>query len=201
VPPTATRVVPPTATPVVPPTFTPVVPPTATRVAPPTATPLVQPSATPPCSRNPRKYVVQRGDTLYRIAHRFNTTVFGLQRLNRLWGIWIRPGQKLTIPGGCSPTVLPKPTNDVSERHKGDDQRNPAPTESHSGDDQSKTAQTDNQSGSQWSDTQHRIYYTVKAGDNLFRIGLRYSVSVAALQATNGLRSTYITVGQVLLIP
>jgi LysM repeat protein len=43
--------------------------------------------------------------------------------------------------------------------------------------------------------------YVVRAGDNLFRIGLRFGVSVAALRAANGLRSNAIRVGQVLVIP
>jgi len=43
--------------------------------------------------------------------------------------------------------------------------------------------------------------YVVRAGDNLFRIGLRFGVSVAALRTANGLHSNDIRVGQVLVIP
>lgn len=43
--------------------------------------------------------------------------------------------------------------------------------------------------------------YTVKQGDNLFRISLRFNTTVAAIQAANGLVSTKIYVGQVLRIP
>jgi LysM repeat protein len=217
-PPTATAIVPPTATPVVPPTATPVVPPTATSVVPPAATAMVPPPASPvapPCNGTSGTYVVQRGDNLYRIALRFGITVRELQRANNLWGSWIRAGQTLIIPGGCGPASAPKPTEGESEGHSGDDEHKPAPTESQSGDeqhkpdqtqsqlgdDQSKAAPTDDQAGSQWSDAQHRAHYTVKAGDNLFRIGLRYGVSVSALQAANGLSSIYISVGQVLVIP
>jgi len=43
--------------------------------------------------------------------------------------------------------------------------------------------------------------YTVQPGDNLFRIGLKFGVSVAAIQAANGLSSVFIYSGQVLCIP
>ena len=43
--------------------------------------------------------------------------------------------------------------------------------------------------------------YTVRGGDNLFRIGLRFGVTVNTLKAVNGLRGNTIYVGQVLFIP
>ncbi len=43
--------------------------------------------------------------------------------------------------------------------------------------------------------------YTVRPGDNLFRIALRFGTTVAAIQAANGLTSAIIRVGQVLKIP
>jgi len=42
--------------------------------------------------------------------------------------------------------------------------------------------------------------YTVRSGDNLFRIALRFGTSVAALQAVNGLAGIDIYPGQVLII-
>ena len=209
VPPTATRTVPPTATPIVPPTATSFVPPTATPVVPPvstsvrlpTATPAVPPSNPTPCSGKPGTYVVQRGDNLFRIAIRFDTTVLKLMQINRLWLPWIRAGQTLIIPGNCRPVPTPKPTDDDFRRHPGDGQHNEGQSGSHSGDDQSKkNPPTGDHSGSGSTDVGQKLY-TVRAGDNLFRIGLRYGVSVSALQAANGLHSTYITVGQVLRIP
>ncbi|MBI4770973.1 MAG: LysM peptidoglycan-binding domain-containing protein [Chloroflexi bacterium] len=43
--------------------------------------------------------------------------------------------------------------------------------------------------------------YTVQPGDNLFRISLRFGVTVAAIQAANGLTSWLIYAGQELIIP
>jgi len=194
VPPTA---VPPTAVPptAVPPTSMPptAVPPTAVppTAVPPTATPVVPPTG------NSGTYVVQRGDTLYRIAIRFGTTVRALQLANNLWTARIHVGQVLIIPGGTNPPPQPtaRPTDDEHESGSGDDQHHAAPTENHSGDDQPESHSAAPSGGAA------KTYYTVKAGDNLFRIGLRFGVSVAALQAANGLHSTNIAVGQVLTIP
>jgi CSLREA domain-containing protein len=96
-------------------------------------------------------YIVQRGDTLFRISLRFNTTVLALQQANGLTSTRIYAGQRLVIPGAA-----------------------PAPS--------GRT-------------------YLVQRGDTLFRIGLRYGVSVAALQTANGLRGTLIYAGQTLVIP
>jgi LysM repeat protein len=102
-------------------------------------------------------YIVQRGDTLFRISLRFNTTVLALQQANGLTSTRIYAGQRLVIPG-AAPAPLPVP----------------APS--------GRT-------------------YLVQRGDTLFRIGLRYGVTVTALQTANGLRGTLIYAGQTLVIP
>jgi LysM repeat protein len=130
--------------------------------------------------------VVQRGDNLYRISLRFGTTVSELQRLNGIWSWWIHVGQVLAVPGDCRPVPTPKPTKVQSTKQ--------------SGHGQPKATPTPDQSGSGSTDVGQK-YYAVRRGDNLFRIGLRFGVSVPALQAANGLRSNLIYVGQVLRIP
>jgi murein DD-endopeptidase MepM/ murein hydrolase activator NlpD len=45
------------------------------------------------------------------------------------------------------------------------------------------------------------IYHTVKKGENLYRIALRYGVSQAAIKSANGLGSSALRVGQKILIP
>ena len=42
-------------------------------------------------------YTVKKGDCLYKIAKRFNTTVKALKKINKLKGDIIYPGQKLKI--------------------------------------------------------------------------------------------------------
>lgn len=62
-------------------------------------------------------YVVVRGDTLYSIARRYNTTVDAIMRANGLTGSNIYVGQRLTIPGPGAP---PPPTGQVHIVQTGD---------------------------------------------------------------------------------
>ncbi len=62
------------------------------------ASPAISPSA----AANPGTYSVQSGDTLYRLARKFGTTVAAIQQANGLTTTNIRVGQKLTIPNGAS---------------------------------------------------------------------------------------------------
>lgn len=100
-------------------------------------------------------YIVQAGDTLSRIAVRFNTTFQAIAALNGILNPnIIRVGQRLAIPGCTTPP--------------------PPPAQ----------------------------FYTVKAGDTLYAIALRFNTSVAALAVANNLANpNIIFVGQVLRIP
>jgi|GEM_PF-609501 len=61
------------------------------------ATPTASPTGT--SGVKPSRYTVQAGDTLYSIAIRFNTTIYGLQIANHLASPhFIYPGQVLVIP-------------------------------------------------------------------------------------------------------
>jgi LysM repeat protein len=72
----------------------------------PAPTPSPAPSTTPlPGGVTP--YVVQPGDTLFRIALRFKTTVSALQVANHLSGIRIYAGQTLVIPSPVTPAPTP----------------------------------------------------------------------------------------------
>ncbi len=46
-----------------------------------------------------------------------------------------------------------------------------------------------------------QIIHIVQPGENLFRIGLKYGVSLTAIMEANGLADTTIYVGQRLIIP
>lgn len=54
---------------------------------------LVKPKAEPPI-----RHVVKKGDTLYSLSRRYNTTVSKIQSANNLSGTTIRLGQTLVIP-------------------------------------------------------------------------------------------------------
>jgi LysM repeat protein len=134
-------------------------------------------------------YVVQSGDNLFRIALRFGVSIDALAIANRITDpTRIYAGQRLIIPSGNSvpathtptPATLPTATPTAANLPAVTSTPiAPTPTTSSSG-------QT----------------YTVQAGDNLFRIALRFGVTVEALAAANGISDiTLIYVGQVLRIP
>lgn len=45
-----------------------------------------------------QEYTVQRGDTLYKIAKEFNTSISGIQKMNNMTTTDIKAGQKLKVP-------------------------------------------------------------------------------------------------------
>jgi LysM repeat protein len=127
-------------------------------------------------------YVVQPGDTLSRIATRFNTTIAALAQLNGIVNPnLIYVGQRLTVPGtggtgGIVPTSPPPVVTVPGSASPVPPTPVPTPV-------QQKT-------------------YTVQPGDNLFRLSLRFGVSMQALMQTNRIaNANLIYVGQVLVIP
>jgi LysM repeat protein len=80
----------------------------------PTITPIVPivPTFPPEVPPNNVVYVVQPGDTLFRLAARFNTTIMTIAQLNGVTNVnLIRIGQRLIIPsGGGIVTPTPSPT-------------------------------------------------------------------------------------------
>lgn len=65
----------------------------------------------PPPERGPRVHEVARGDTLYAIAWRYDTTVEELARLNNLGPPYlIRVGERLVLEAASDPRRTPAPT-------------------------------------------------------------------------------------------
>ncbi|HLA42300.1 MAG TPA: LysM peptidoglycan-binding domain-containing protein, partial [Aggregatilineales bacterium] len=109
-------------------------------------------------------HVVQAGETLYRIALRYNTTVETLATLNNI----INPNQ---ITAG---TILQVPT----------------------------TGGTNPPQGGPTTPTGGQLTHVVQRGENAFRIGLRYNITVERLALANALfNPNLIYAGQVLIIP
>jgi LysM repeat protein len=172
-------------------------------------------------------YTVRQGDTLFRIALRFNTTVAALQAVNGLTSSAIYPGQVLVIPGSVlssnqlplSPTLRADPI--APGRYivqEGDTLYRIALRAGTT----VRTLQVVNGLTSTYirvgqeliipessvvsSPTMtpipsHPATCIVRPGDNLFRIALRYGTTVTALMEANGLTTTRIDIGQVLIIP
>ena len=97
-------------------------------------------------------YIVKKGDSLWLIANRYNTTVDKLKKANGLTSNILSIGQVLTIPEEESLPV-------------------------------------------------NQITYTVKKGDSLWLIANKYDTTVDKIKSTNNLTSNSLSIGQVLIIP
>ncbi len=144
--------------------------------APPTAAPVTDSGAQ-------GEYVVQRGDTLLSISRRVGVSIDRLAAANSLVNSsLIYPGQRLVIPGGApaaSAVAAPQSTPV------------PAPTAVSP---PSAPALAPPVAGQQT--------HLVQPGENLFRIALRYGVTMQAIMAANGMSNpTLVYVGQQLVIP
>ena len=109
----------------------------------------------------PNKYIVQKGDTLYSIANKFNTTVGELINLNNLSSVTLSIGQEIVLPQ--TQEGVP-PTNSV-----------PLPEEL---------------------DT-----YTVQKGDSLWSIAQKFDLTVNDIIAINNLSTINLQIGDILLVP
>jgi len=120
-------------------------------------------------------YQVKPGDSLNKLARRFNTSVKSIQSLNQLSGSLIRAGQPLLIP-----------TASKAAEHY-----------SHSS--EQRRSRTQNQANG--GDGRTKISYQVRAGDSFWTIAKRHGTSVGALTNWNGMApGDTIKPGQTLVI-
>lgn len=120
-------------------------------------------------------YQVQPGDSLNKLASRFNTSVKSIQSLNQLSGSMIRAGQPLLIPTATKSTE--------HYTHSSDQRR-------------SRT-----QSRSSGNNGQAKISYQVRSGDSFWTIAKRHDTTVGALTNWNGMApGDTIKPGQTLVI-
>lgn len=119
-------------------------------------------------------YTVKRGDTLSGIASRHNTSVQNLMKWNNLSTTLIYPGNKFVVSKNGSSS---NSSNNNSSNN-------------------SSSSNSSNSSSNNSSATTH----TVKSGETLSHIAIRYGVSVSKLQQWNNLNSHIILVGQKLSI-
>jgi LysM repeat protein len=124
-------------------------------------------------------YVVVRGDNYYEIAQRFGVSLALLYQVNHIFNTRVLfVGTVLFIP-----TSNPPPDDTGGQVDNNPPPPAPAPT---------ATTPPDQLPGA--------FAYTVQRGDNLFRLSLRFGVSVARIKQLNGLFSDVIFVGQTLII-
>ena len=139
-------------------------------------------------------YVVQSGDTLYRISRAHDLTVDRLRELNDIEGTTIEVGQTLRLsdrvpmPAQVAPPPRPEPGGeDVPARPQPDP---PPPLRVE------PPAVTPEPRGS----AAAGLVHVVTAGETLFRIALRYDTSVDELRRLNGISGDQIEIGQRLVV-
>mgnify|MGYP005761004313 CR=1 FL=1 len=156
-------------------------------------------------------YTVQKGDSLWSIAKRFNVGVDEIKSANNLTSNLINVGQKLVIPGAAPSDQ----TNVTYVVQKGDSLWSIANANNTTVDEIANLNDLDTntiyvgqilqipnsgdlqENPSSTSDT----VYVVKSGDTLYSIALRYDTTPNAIINKNNLTSSVLTIGQQLIIP
>lgn len=145
-------------------------------------------------------YYVESGDSLYKIANRFDTTIDELKKINNLTHNYLIIGQKLKIPSEktyVSYTVKPGDTlYQIARRY----------------DISVKEIKEHNNLKNDYlligqqltipvNDIDKNYTYEVRAGDTLYKIARKFYTTIAEIKAINNLISDYLFIGQRLHIP
>jgi LysM repeat protein len=126
---------------------------------------------------NQRKtHIVKTNETLFSIAQEYNVSIRDLRKWNNLKGNTIKIGQSLFV----SPPHDKRPENAT----------------------QSSVKKQNNNSNNNFltTETPGRAYYTVKPGDNLYKVARKFNMTISQIKQLNKLKSNTLNIGQRLLI-
>ena len=148
---------------------------------------------------NTDEYIVKKGDTLYAIANKYNTTIDNLKSINNLTTDSLSIGQVLKIPSnnnyetytvksGDTLYAIAKKYNTTVDAIKNLNNLT------------SNTLSINQVLKIPNRDTNY-ITYTVKKGDTLYSIAQEFKTTVSAITNLNNLSTTVLTIGQKLLLP
>lgn len=151
-------------------------------------------------------YIVKKGDSLYSIANKYNTTIDELKRINNLTSNILSIGQVLKLPSDKVSDVE-KEENTISYTvQKGDSLYSIARKYSTTID---KIKDLNNLTTNLLSigqvlliptDTNLETTYTVQKGDSLYSIAKKYDTTVDRLKQLNNLKSNLLSIGQILIV-
>ena len=133
-------------------------------------------------------HIIKKGDTLYSLSKRYGTTVDELKRLNNLSDNDLSIGQKLIVKKDVKPSkpIVPVPVTKPAT---------PEITESSSSPQISALPGSEiNPSLSLEKKIPADYYYTVKAGDNLYRIAINHNIKLEELLAWNNFANSSIPI-------
>lgn len=154
-------------------------------------------------------YTVQKGDSLWSIAKRFNVGINEIKNANNLTSSLISVGQQLVIPGAAPSDQ----TNVTYVVQKGDSLWSIANANNTTVDEIAnlndlgsntiyvgQVLQIPN-SGNNTVIPDTNLTYNVQSGDTLYSIALKYNTTPVAIMRKNNLTNNLLTVGQTLIIP
>ena len=146
-------------------------------------------------------YVVKKGDSLYSISNKYNTTVDNIKKLNNLSSNILQIGQKLIIPSNNLSG------NQIIYTVKKGDSLWIIANKYDTTVDMIKSVNNLSSNlltiGNQLiiPSTSNYINYVVKKGDSLWIIANKYNTTVDKIKKLNNLSSNLLQIGQNLLIP
>ena len=155
-------------------------------------------------------YIVKKGDSLYQIAKKYNTSVQKIKELNNLTTSSLSIGQQLYIPTEETEkeSIQLKNTYEVK---KGDSLYQIAKLYNTTVEELKKTnnlnsntlsiGQILNLPNKETEENKNIITYTVQKGDNLYQIGNKYNISTDKIKELNNLTGNLLSIGQILKIP
>ena len=148
------------------------------------------------------EYVVKKGDSLYSIAKKYNTSVDNLKSINNIITDSLAIGQIIKLPKKSS-----MDDNSYIVK-KGDSLYSIAKTYNTSVD---KLKEINNLTSNALaigqvlklpsSNASENVVYTVKKGDSLYSIAREYGTTVDAIKKLNNITSNTLSIGQKLLLP
>ena len=152
-------------------------------------------------------YVVKKGDSLWSIASKNNTTVDNIKKLNNLSSNTLQIGQLLKLPGSSEENEVD--SENIYIVKKGDSLYSISKIYGISVDELKKANNltSNNLSIGQTliipskKESTNQITYVVKKGDSLWLIANKYDTTIEKIKTTNNLTSNLLSIGQVLIIP
>lgn len=155
-----------------------------------------------PAKASGSTHVVQSGDTLGKLASRYGTTVAAFKSVNNLKSDTIRIGQKLAVPDGKSAGSSAKAEAPAAEAAA----PAPAPAAAVAAPAVEAAPVVEeppvvDEAAATDADGETPFPYTVKEGDTLDSIAIKFSARKDVIMRLNGLASETVSSGQKLLIP